>query len=390
MNHSYLIESLAPLVFRSGKPFGSQASAQDVIFPLPSAAAGLVRALGIGQKQLDFTEVRVTDVQDEAYQKVLAVPVKGPFLVRYNQHKQFDILVTKPANALYFENKETGETELVRLAPQVFDEYVGSDLPMGLLPVQMQMQLKGKPKSGVTYWTLQHLLAWQQGKTLRFADVQAEGLAQLPIDLRTHVAIDSHTQANIAGKLFQTASLDLDHRRKDEGGWSDERYGFLVQSELHLNTDLATFGGERRLSRFQQIDLQNLQQVSQALVDEINQAKALSLNFLSPAIFSQGYLPEWINTESLEGTLPQTSIRVKLKSVAIDRWLPVSGWDSLLWKPKAMRKAVGAGSVYWFELLNEMDLPSLQTLCTHSFSDHEQDQRDGFGVAIISAWSHQA
>jgi CRISPR-associated protein Cmr3 len=33
IKQTYLIESLAPLVFRSGKPFGSVASAQDATFP---------------------------------------------------------------------------------------------------------------------------------------------------------------------------------------------------------------------------------------------------------------------------------------------------------------------------------------------------------------------
>ena len=389
LKNSYLIESLAPLVFRSGKPFGSQASAQDVIFPLPSASAGLIRAIGIGQKQIDFTEQRLTDVQHEAYQKVLSIPVRGPFLVRYDQQDQYEILVAKPANALYFENRETSETELVRLAPEAFDDNIsGCDLPKGLLAVQMQRPLKGKPQGGVNFWSLKHLIRWQQGEDLKFDEVHQLGLSHLPIDIRTHVAIDSSTQAGVSGKLFQTANLDLAHRKKLIGGWEEHRYGFIVQSNLVLNQDLATFGGERRLSNFQPIEMPNLQEINQQLLDKINQAKGFSLNFLSPAIFAKGYLPQWIDADSLEGQLPETSLRIKLKAVAIDRWLPVSGWDSLLWKPKSMRKAVAAGSVYWFELIDEMDLVSLQILSEHSFSDHLQDQRDGFGVTVIAPWSN--
>ena len=43
MKH-YLLEPLAPLVCRSGRPFGTQADADDINFPLPSAAAGLMRS----------------------------------------------------------------------------------------------------------------------------------------------------------------------------------------------------------------------------------------------------------------------------------------------------------------------------------------------------------
>ncbi len=52
--NSYFLDASAPLVFRSGKPFGAQSDIDDIQFSLPSAAAGLVRAqvmlcaLGLG------------------------------------------------------------------------------------------------------------------------------------------------------------------------------------------------------------------------------------------------------------------------------------------------------------------------------------------------------
>lgn len=68
---------------------------------------------------------------------------------------------------------------------------------------------------------------------------------------------------------------------------------------------------------------------------------------LTPAVFEKWliYLHGWIKN-TLCGKLPQSDVEVKLESVAIDRWLPVSGWDSIVWKPKATRKVVGAGAVY--------------------------------------------
>ena len=49
-SQSYLIDSLAPLVFRSGRPFGSQVGQEDVNFPMPSSAAGLVRTQYLQQQ----------------------------------------------------------------------------------------------------------------------------------------------------------------------------------------------------------------------------------------------------------------------------------------------------------------------------------------------------
>lgn len=391
---AYLIESLAPLVFRSGKPFGSIASAQDATFPLPSATAGLVRALSIEQGAGQFTEYK-GKLQDNEYQKLLSISSQGPFLVRFNpeNYDDYTILVPKPANALYFENREDKKTHLVRLAPQAFDRDVcGSDLPEGLLPVQMQQNLKGKPQSGVSYWSLHHFLVWQQGTPLSFEEVDKDGLKALPIDIRTHVKIDAKTLSSEDGKLFQTASLDLNHQSQPDDcktatKWNENRYGFAVFTDQSLKQDLATLGGERRLSYFKPVQASTSFQLPNRLLEEINQANGFSLSLLTPVVFEQGYLPSWIDAQTLQGKLPNSDVEVKLEAVAIDRWLPVSGWDSIVWKPKATRKAVGAGSVYWFKLVSPMNQKTLEQLWAQAIADHQQDQRDGFGVALISAWS---
>lgn len=101
---SYLIESLAPLVFRSGKPFGTTMSAQDMIFPLPSAGAGLVRSLAITQDKVDFNEHRTT-LDDVNYQKLLNIKSYGVYLAKYGDDSTPVILLPKPANSLYVEKE---------------------------------------------------------------------------------------------------------------------------------------------------------------------------------------------------------------------------------------------------------------------------------------------
>lgn len=392
---SYLIESLAPLVFRSGKPFGSQASAQDVSFPLPSAGAGLVRYLRLSQSNNEqVLNLSKKDFNHPKYQEILSIQSQGPFLVRYKDESDIEILVQKPANALYFENKQTGKKELVRLEPKAFEqegELCGSDLLQGLLHVQMTEGLRDKPTKGVSFWTLQDFMAWQKGDKLDFDSVNHHGLTSIPIELRTHVAIDDDSLMSVDGMLFQTASYDLAHQ-KAEKGWDKNRLGFLVQTRQDLEQDLATFGGERRLSHFKQVNLEkNISlpfEPTQADVDKINQVKGFSLSFITPCIFAKGALPNWMDKITLVGELPDTQIKVQLRAMAIDRWQAVSGWDSLLWKPKATRKAIPAGSVYWFEIVDgQFDLETLKQLSNHIWSDHQQDKYDGFGSAVLSAWT---
>ena len=391
MMNSYLIESLAPLVFRSGKPFGSQSSAQDVIFPLPSAGAGLVRATAIAQQKVDFDKNRC-GIDDPDYQKVLGIKGQGIYLARVNQNS-IDILVPKPANALYVEDKEQkGKIDLVRLAPAGIEPDCGSDLPKGLQYVQTvdingkPITIKGKPKSGVNYWHIDDLIKWQNNKPLTYDDIKNNGLVSIPTDIRTHVAIDDMTDSSEDGKLFQTASFDLSYQKKDKA-FDEHRLGFVMLSEQALDDDMVTFGGERRLSYFKSIK-QSIDFIkpNQALLDNINQAGGFSLTFLTSCVFAKGYLPNWIDENTMTGKLPDSAVNVQLQAVAVERFQAVSGWDSLLWQPKATRKAVPAGSVYWFKCSDKLDMPTLERLC-QSLADDSYDQNDGFGMALIAPFT---
>lgn len=377
--NAYLIESLAPLVFRAGKPFGSQASAQDATFPLPSTGAGLIRYLTVTQsKERDFSE----NWNDVDHQNLLKLQCYGVYLAKFDDDKNPTIFVPKPANSLCLEDK--GKTKLVRLAPKAFDENCGSDLPNGLLYIQPNQEIKGKPKNIVQYWRLDDVIEWQNGIDLDYDTIANNGLKSIPTELRTHNSIDSETQSVKEGDLFQTASFDLGYQ-KNANGFDNERLDFVIVSDEDLKDDLATLGGERRLSYLKKIN-QSLLPKSPDL-NAINQQGGFSLTFISPAIFAKGYLPNWIDEQELAGTLPNTQIKVCLKAVAVEHWQAVSGWDSVDWKPKATRKAVGVGSVYWFELVDgsKLDEQSLVFL-SQPLSDNEFDKADGFGMAIVSAW----
>ena len=205
-------------MFRSGKPFGAQSDTDDIQFPLPSAAAGLVRTQIMRQNGCDWgskaqgNRAKLSDAQvDELRQ----IAVQGAFLAKQDISDDLRILLPKPANALYLKNKETDKTELVRLAPQAFGSDMAADFPHAdLLPVQIQSPIKGKPQKGAMYWDLADLLAWQNGGKLVFEDINKRGTQSLPIETRTHVGIDRKTLAAEDGRLFQTAAYDLPNLRR--------------------------------------------------------------------------------------------------------------------------------------------------------------------------------
>lgn len=392
--HSYLIEPLAPLVFRSGKPFGPQSGADAALFPMPSSLAGLLRTVLADQqhKNQEFTE--------EFSRRLRQTSVRGPLLARYIDSASPELLVAKPADAMYVDDDSV--TTVMRLLPKALDSDCGSDLPSNLLPVQMEKKLKGKPKSGPQYWAMSDFIAWQNGQAVGFEKLIENGLESLPNEQRTHVAISNETFASDEGKLFQTSGLDFgaprrltnaDSKEKTaHNGWSDQCLGFWVQSDAKLKSDLVTFGGERRLSQLSLLpEGNNPTQANTELATQVRAAKGIKLTFLTPAIFANGYLPAWLDQNSLEGEVPHSGgLRVKLKACAIERWQAVSGFDLKEWKPKVMRKAVAAGAVYWFEVLGEVPDILHQSLWFAAVSDDEQDQRDGFGMVLPTAWQPNA
>lgn len=392
MTHYYLINPLSSLVFRSGKPFGAQSDTDDIIFPLPSAAAGLVRTV-FARQQADFSG----SFNSETLKQISG---KGVFLVQFDDENlsgSLKIFAPKPADALYLKNKDKEEPnniELIRLRPQKREADCGCDLPSEhLLPVQMAKNIKGKPQSGKPFWHLDDWLKWQAGEDLDYKTVDENGVKLPETEVRTHVAIDRETLASEDGKLFQTAAYDCANKAKSHHkGWEQQQFGFLIVAEQALQSDLVRFGGEGRLSRLEPIQL---------AADVFRQpeispnTKGLKMTLLTPAIFENGWLPAWLDKETLQGTLPRTHIQVQLKAAAIDRWQAVSGWDlaatnskNQVGKPKPTRKAVSAGAVYWFEIMGNAHADELAQLKNfESVSDNLQDQKDGFGIAVFSAWN---
>lgn len=117
----------------------------------------------------------------------------------------------------------------------------------------------------------------------------------------------------------------------------------------------------------------------------------------TPAIFSNGWLPAWLKckrlddgSDVLEGTPPGASddLKLRLISACVDRWKPISGWSAEAKSrgPKAIRRMVPAGSVYFFEVQPGGNSSELGKLWLRSVCDKEEDRKDGFGLAVWGIW----
>ena len=352
------LDPLAPIIVRSGRPLDGRSDADPARFPPPSTTAGCLRTAWARANNKPFGP------------ELARLAVAGPLLL----NRASQVLVPKPADALYFGHG--GSARCVRAEPLAFDEGCGADLPDGLLPVQLTEQVEGKPGDGPAWWSMSDLLEFRGGSPVPHGRLCKHGWTPPPGDRRTHVAIDPSTGAADAGRLFQTEGLDFD---SPDGGLR-----LLVRCAEPLDETLVHLGGKRRLAALQPEAEKTWPTPPDGWMDRIARAGGLSLTLLTPGIFSSGYRPGWLDAD-LRGCPPTApQLHLELCAVAVDRWQRHSGWDLARRRPRPSRKLAGAGTTYWFRILDKVD--GLKALWLSNVSDLEQDRCDGFGLALPAPW----
>lgn len=377
---TYLIEPKAPLVVRSGRPFDEQNGTDAARFPPPSTLAGALRTAHAESSGLAL---------DKA---LAAIPVAGPLPVKIDAQGNNTLLVPKPADALYFYGDDKKSRRPVRCVPQKLESGEGCDLPyQALLPVQLAEDIKGKPAPGPRWWSWADLIKFRNSEKLDLDTLEKNGWSPHADEVRTHVGIDQQSYAAESGRLFQTSGLvcwqcpDKKQRHDIQDKFPHSHIGLIGCIEGSITSGLITLGGERRLSAIQKATTTLWPVQPDELAAEIQQAGGLTLTLLTPALFTKGWHPGWLD-DSLKGApLEINGLLLRLRSAALERWQPHSGWDLVAQQPRAGRKLVAAGGVFWFEICKATP-EAIKALWLAHISDDTQDRLDGFGLALPQPW----
>ncbi len=142
-------------------------------------------------------------------------------------------------------------------------------------------------------------------------------------------------------------------------------------------------GGEGKAVQCQSIESKEIRQKISIPMPLIV-GKRFKLYLATPALFTDGWKPSWMTTDYSE----HNGIKIRLLAAAVGKAVPVGGFDIRKPGPKAMRKAVPAGSVYYLELENETDNTRLEELFHQkSISDIADSQLQGFGITFVGGVS---
>ena len=390
----WILEPRDSLIFRDGRPFSAVSSsigshARSLPFVPPSTVAGAVRTRSGSNDEGLFIG---------SPSELLKKEILGPLLVNW-QTDTFTFLAPAPADALMLENKDTKLHQLYRLHPlkKLGESDLASEyLLVGLLKDDENKD-KGKPRGMPRYWHWEMFEEWlkdkpfglgeknAQSETKLYHDIQPKdlGIANLTQDIRTHVKIQPESQTGDDGMLFGTYGLEFIHNPK-EGLSSASNLGIFVQTTAdNLSEGAGYLGGEGRIVHWRKTNLNFPNcpdEVKTSIENKSVEKSFCRLILLTPAYFKKGYLPTWLC--NLEG------VTATVKAVACERPVTLSGWDYKGRQPKATKRYVPAGAVYFLELEGTPESREkwLEAIWMKNVSDDEQSRRDGFGLAALGVW----
>ncbi|MDD3654446.1 MAG: type III-B CRISPR module-associated protein Cmr3 [Desulfotomaculaceae bacterium] len=186
----------------------------------------------------------------------------------------------------------------------------------------------------------------------------------LLLEPKTGIGRQSKTRTSVDGKLYRAGM----YRMKDMDLMVD-------LSGLDLpESGIMKLGGEGKAAYYTKVN-QNEDTLGQIELD----GRRFKLYLATPAFFVGGWLPHWIDEETFIGN--HQGIRVKLISAAIGKPLALGGFDLKSKSPKTMRRAVPAGSVYYFEILAGDTQEVLTHFHNKCISDYNPEQ--GYGLCFV-------
>lgn len=410
------IDAHDPIVARDGRPFGVGQRMKSLDWPYPSVLAGSMRTL-LGKMNGGF----LGKDAKKLVENLLNICIDGPFPLKDHQ-------LYFPAPKDILAKKNGKKWTAIPLRPVSPENGSGCDFPnVGLLPAMIpETNDEGfKPEKMPAFWSKKKMTDWlvnpdgahfafckssneddggqnndcESKKKKECWESDSDFLNAPKKDIRIHAGIDSNRGAAEDGMLFMSVGLDLTSESQDSPVHlsarvrMDDKSSFCRQI-LKLN-EIHPFGGERRLAHWSRADEPAGWKCPPEITkkfEELNTGK-IRMVLATPAIFLKGWLPGWLDSVTLEGIPPGLKndplFKLKLISACTERWKPISGWSAEAKSrgPKAIRRMVPAGSVYFFNANSAeaaRDLASSYWL--ESVCDADQDRKDGFGLAVWGVW----
>ncbi len=403
--HTFQFLPHGPQVFGEGNPPLAYVPPDGVRIPPQATVAGFIRTLLL-QDSGEIDEAKAK----EALEKIR---VGGVFLADLSNSEKPALWVPLPADLRMsgakdqaptwhrarLEAKKTGEGTLGPMAADV-------EAPDLLVHVESKVGTEKTRSPKVLFRPLEKLIFWHLEESEGLGPDPQGSLRPLQTETRIHVALDSETGTAEAGALFGTGGVRFAEGFGLVADVIDER----EQATPSSGRSLKGLGGRGRLgwasftggacfpSFGGDIEDRYKKRIAKLLTPHkvSCQSLGLGLQLLTPAFFGDiAWKPDWSQVGKALG-LPGI---LTLRAACIDRYAFQSGWNLNKEIPRAVRRLVPAGSLYWLSLNSgggdaqqkDLILNACQTLWGQSLCRALPDDlsnflaapaHDGYGVVL--------
>lgn len=392
------IESSDVLLFRDGRPFsaGEGHRARSLFPPTPNTMQGVIRSKVLADRCGRYQSYREGCIQCPE-REICTIPteigqpdqygrgnygkmhLRGPLIAKQN-NSRVDIYCPIPADVVQVKDKDNPDAspQLTYLQPLEPDQHPPGEnnLPNQLL---LLCTSETKPVEAIAgYWSQKELKQYLLGEQPS-EFIQANRLYER--ESRFGIEVDNRKQIVQEGKLYQTEFIRC---QSDVGLYVEVAGIHQFGVDPSAKSGLIAIGGENRAASYtEQLQL-DWQDLDKQLIKKLDKSAGFKLYLATPTIFKKGWLPEWIDQDTLAGEY--AGIKVKLVAAAIARYQTIGGWDVAYNRPKPTHRAVPAGSVYYFTTEANPE-QVVQTFHWKNLADDLLDAQIGFGLGLVGCWN---
>jgi CRISPR-associated protein Cmr3 len=372
MKNNLEINALDTLFFKDGKPFsmGDESWAEGVFPPNPSVLSGALRSVWFADHMDQFQHANQVENDPS-----LALRLTG-YLPCLNEKDSTTKTAAFPIPLDLYGRKNEAEPIARALVPvRVKSEFI-SDFELGCYFETQEFHHHQKAEkvdslAGKALLTQAVFESWLKGDSKEFAYKKlADYLSKEP---KVGIGRNPETRTADHGKLYRLSMNRLEGEKGD-------RLGFVIRAEgLELpDKGLMRIGAESRAAEYSPSAFPDIK------CPVVAGANRFKLYLATPAIFPEGAVPtSWFDHHGL-----------KLIACANGRTAHIGGFDMEKRRPKPMRKAVPAGTVYYLECVNDGGLTRQLLEQLHQGNIYhlaiDRDQKDadnlarqGFGLSFI-------
>jgi CRISPR-associated protein Cmr3 len=365
-----LIEPLDVLLFRDGKPFSAGADhlARSVFPPFPTTIAGFIRSRLYLEAGSNWSRAREMFGDPGGPQAYGDFRLRAAFL-----HERGVDFVPTPRDCVRAstEINNSLESPLAIIGPAVQwpAEGLKTNFPdPQLRPLTSSIGGAFEPAGGFVSIT-------ELFRSALLGEAPADVVEEKHfVEREPRTAIGMDRARGVAGEqlLYAVEFLRL---RRDVGF-----LGALDGVRWPGTGGLDTFGGEKRPVRWTTIASWK-PPTSDTIAQRVDESRRFKLVLLTPAVFEQGWHPGRRLAQIFDGA----GVKVKMVGAAVDRPSFVGGFDLAANRPKPIRAAAPAGSVYFYEIQGGDPLPLMKTWDLRAVSDW--DWEAGMGISAVGAWT---